>query len=862
MEFWKNISLRHKLISIIMLTSAVALLLAVLGLSIYDLTTFRNTQTRQLAGLAQVLGAHSTASLRFQDPETGHETLQALKKDRRIAAAALYTRQGDVFAFYHRDGKGREVLPPASLEASERFENDRIHLVRPIEADGERIGSIYLQSDSSHLHERLTRYGIVAAAVLAVSLLVTFLLSSRLQRMISAPILHLADTVNRVSKEKNFSIRAEKDREDELGFLVNQFNAMLGQIQERDQALVQAHEELEAKIEERTHDLQREIEVRQKSENALRESEQRLQNILDYATPVVYMKDRERRFVLVNHQFENLFGMANDEVRGKTSEAIFSAEVLHRFFLKEEDVLATGQSVETEELISRNGSTETYLSMKFPLRDSNGKIYALCGLCTNITDRKQFEEELQQAKIAAEGANMAKSTFIANMSHEIRTPLNAILGYSQILQRDQRLDEEQRKSVETIISSGNNLLALISDILDISKIEAGRMELQPNPFSLDLLLNHLHSMFKLRCEQKGLELEVTSFPDRKLQVYGDEAKLKQVLINLMSNAIKFTTHGKVSLFVTPQPNDQYLFEIVDTGQGIEARDLPSIFEPFRQGAEGVKMGGTGLGLAIARKQVVLMGSDLEVDSHAGRGTNFHFTLKLPPPSQHEMESGAFTDRVISRIEAGQHIKALIADDVEENREVLCRFLRSIGVETIEAEDGEEAVQNTRRHLPDIIFMDIRMPKMDGTRAIQEIIREFGNDRFKIVVITASALEHEIERFLQLGCHDIILKPFRTREVFNSLQKLLKVKFEYAEQEQAHPPPPAIDDFSRYAVAEDLLNDLKDAAEFYNITQLKKHLEDLEHRDGRELAEHLKSYIHTYDMDAILKILGQVQIKSS
>lgn len=860
MNFWKNISLRQKLISIIMLASTVALLLAVVGLSIYDLMTFRKTQTRELASLAEVLGEHSVPSLRFQDPETGRETLQALKKDQRIVAAALYTRQGEVFAHYHRDGLDRRAFPPAPTGKSEYFENDRIHLFRPIEVNGEPLGAIYLQSDSSQLNERFRQYGIVAAVVLTLSLLVTFLLSSYLQRTISSPILQLAQTVNRVSKEKNFAIRAEKDREDELGFLVNQFNAMLSQIQERDEALVRAHEELEAKIEERTRDLQHEIEVRQKSENMLRESEQRLQNILDYATPVVYMKDRERRFVLVNHQFENLFGITNDEVRGKTSETIFPVQVLDHFFLKENDVLETGQPVETEEWIFKNGVTETYLSVKFPLRDSNNQIYAVCGLCTNITERKQFEEQLRQAKVEAEAANMAKSTFIANMSHEIRTPLNAILGYSQILQRDDRLDEEQRKSVETIIASGNNLLALINDILDISKIEAGRMELQPNPFNLELLLNHLHSMFKLRCEQKGLELEVTSFPDRKLQVYGDEAKLKQVLINLMSNAIKFTDRGKIALQVTPLDHDQYLFEVIDTGQGIQAQDLPSIFEPFRQGTEGVKMGGTGLGLAIARKQVVLMGSNLEVESEPGRGTNFHFTLKLPPPPPQEVTEGIYGDRVISRIEAGQSIKALVADDVEENREVLCRFLRSIGVETIEAEDGEEALYKTREHLPDIIFMDIRMPKMDGTRAIQEIIREFGNDRFKIVVITASALEHEIERFLQLGCHDIILKPFRTQEVFNALQKLLKVKFEYTHQENAPLPPANLIDFSRYAVPEDLLHNLKDAAEFYNITQLKKYLEDLEHHDNRELASHLKSYIHTYDMDAILKILGMVQTK--
>lgn len=860
MKFWKKISLRQKLIGIIMLTSTVALLLAVTGLSVHDILTFRNTQTRELTGLAQIIGAHSTASLRFQDAQTGNELLQALQTDSRIVAAALYDRQGNLFASYHRQGKGPETFPkPVPGSPAELHEADRINLFHPITANGRHIGTLYLQSDTHLLDERLRYYGIVSGIVFFLSLLVSFLISSRLQRTVSSPILDLAEIVNRVSKEQNFSIRAHKDREDELGVLVNQFNVLLEQIQERDQALLLAHEELEAKVEERTRDLQHEIEVREKSENALRESEQRLQNVLDYATPVVYMKDLQRRFLLVNHQFVNLFGLTNDQVRGKTSEEIFPQNVLDNFFLKEEDVLRIGQSVETEELVAQNSVTDTYLSVKFPLHDSNGEIYGLCGLCTNITERKQFEGQLQQAKVAAEAANMAKSTFIANMSHEIRTPLNAILGYSQILQRDQRLDPEQRKAVDTIISSGNNLLALISDILDISKIEAGRMELQLAPFSLDMLLDHLLAMFKLRSEQKGLGLEVTPLPEGKAVVYGDEAKLKQVLINLISNAVKFTDQGKIILSVTPESNHHYRFEVTDTGQGIRPEDLHSIFDPFRQGDQGIKSGGTGLGLAIARKQVILLGSDLKVESEIGRGTRFQFTIKLPPPLK-EVESADDAFQFVSRLEEGQHITALVADDVEENREVLCRFLKSIGIQTIEAENGLEAVERTREHLPDIIFMDIRMPKMDGTRAIQEIIREFGNDRFKIVVITASALEHEIERFLQLGCHDIILKPFRTQEVFNSLQKLLEVKFEYRQVEKPAPPPKTPDDYSHFVVPQELLKGLRDAAEFYNITQLKKYLEDLE-GDSRELAIHLKSYVQTYDMEGILKILDQVQAEN-
>ncbi len=297
-------------------------------------------------------------------------------------------------------------------------------------------------------------------------MIVAYVMSNFLQGAITGPIQDLTHTANRVSMEDDYSIRAVKRSEDELGELVQRFNEMLEQIQAHDEALLRSQDELEAKVHERTQDLQSEILIRQQSESALRESEQRLRNILNHATAVVYTKDRDKRFFQVNQEFEKIFGLTNDQVKGKTVQELFKGNVVENFFLQEDEVLEGGQPVETEELVTYQNRFQTYLTVKFPLRDSNNQIYGLCGLCTNITERKQFEEELRQAKSAAESANTAKSTFIANMSHEIRTPLNAILGYSQILQRDDRLDAEQRKAVETIITSGNNLLALINDIQD------------------------------------------------------------------------------------------------------------------------------------------------------------------------------------------------------------------------------------------------------------------------------------------------------------------------------------------------------------------------------------------------------------
>ena len=388
--------------------------------------------------------------------------------------------------------------------------------------------------------------------------------------------------------------------------------------------------ELEGKVRERTHDLENEIQVRRKSESALRESEERLRSILDHATAVVYMKDINLRYVLVNHQFEKVFAVTNEQVRGKTDPQIFPKDLADRFTSRDSIVLESGQPLEVEEQLKAKEKTETYISIRFPLRDSDGKIYAVCGLDTNITDRKNFETELQNAKIEADSANSAKTAFIANMSHEIRTPLNAIMGYSQILQRDTTLTSEHHKALERIDSSGKNLLAIINDILDISKIEAGRMELHLRNFNLSQIIEDITTLFKLRCDEKDLILEISSLPEDRCHLYGDEEKLRQVLINLLGNAVKFTDSGTVSLNIIPGKNNEYRFEVRDTGKGISKEAQKTIFEPFKQDAEGIKKGGTGLGLAICRKQILLMGSDLYVSSKIDEGSCFYFSLHLPP----------------------------------------------------------------------------------------------------------------------------------------------------------------------------------------------------------------------------------------
>lgn len=860
MSFLQNVSIRDKLNRIVMLTTSVALLLAALGFFLYDLVAFRNTEARELASVADIIGANSTAPLQFQDAASGRETLETLSVDPRVVSAGLYTQEDKIFASYYRNGEVKVALPTQPRQAGNYFEQGQIFIFRTIFLNDKKVGTIFIHSNLQNFYERLQQYGIIAFIVLVISLLGAFLLSSKLQKTISSPILHLSKLAKRVSTEKNYALRAVNESQDELGELVDQFNDMLNQIQDRDIALQEAHHELEGKVQERTHDLENEIQIRRKSEFALRESEERLRSILDHATTVVYMKDIDLRYVLVNRQFEKVFSVTNEQLRGKTAPEVFQKDLAGRLTSLDRIVLESGQPVEVEEQLEVKGKTETYISIKFPLRDSDGTIYAVCGLDTNITDRKNFELELQKAKIEAESANSAKTAFIANMSHEIRTPLNAIMGYSQILKRDSTLTEEHHKALERIDSSGKNLLSIINDILDISKIEAGRMELHLGNFNLSQVVEDITTLFKLKCEEKGLILETSPLPENQDNLYGDEEKLRQVLINLLSNAVKFTDSGTVSLNILPGKNNEYRFEVRDTGKGIPLEAQKTIFEPFKQDAEGIKKGGTGLGLAICRKQILLMGSDLYVSSNLDEGSCFYFTLHLSP-SKGKLASENKINKQVFRISDKHHIKALVADDNADNRAVLSHLLRNVGVNVIEAENGLVALEKTRKHLPDIIFMDIRMPVMDGQEAITKIVEEFGQEQFKIVTITASAMQHDRERYLKMGSHEVVLKPFQVNAIFECLKKLLNIDYIYSEELPTETEPKILHkmDYSQLHIPKSVHHSLKEAAKLHYVTGIRQSLPLLVEsgEEGKKLADNLKLCLKNYDMKEILSILNQI-----
>ncbi|OUS32555.1 hypothetical protein A9Q99_00330 [Gammaproteobacteria bacterium 45_16_T64] len=398
-------------------------------------------------------------------------------------------------------------------------------------------------------------------------------------------------------------------------------------------------------------------------------------------------------------------------------------------------------------------------------------------LTDEISIRKETEIKLEDAKLVADKANRAKSAFLANMSHEIRTPLNAILGFSQILLRKKNLSESQAELIQIINNSGEHLLELINDVLDLSKIEAGAMELQCVNFNFNELLEGIGGVFSIRCKEKGLAWQYENKTKSNTVVYADQRKIRQILINLLGNAVKFTDHGSITLRLSSDGGHEYTLSVSDTGAGIPEESQKDIFKPFQQANEGYHKGGTGLGLSISKKMLALMGSDLELTSNPDTGSCFYFSLNLSAVHNSTPTSSVNAIRH-SKLKAGSRICALVADDVKDNRVLVESVLTNIGVDVKLAVNGKEILDVIGKNSIDIVFTDIQMPVMDGILAVRMIRDRYGDNAPPCVAITAAAMVRNEGDVPLNDCFDrVIYKPFHLDEIFEALSALTKARFE-------------------------------------------------------------------------------------
>src|SRR6266704_3610522 len=632
----QNLSIKGKLMLITMLTSSAALVLSSASFLIYDLISFRHLLTLDLMTQAQIIGYNSAAAMAFRDEAAATATLSALTAEEDIVAAVLYSPDGTIFAHYFPNGAGHpSTLPGRSQENSYRFEGGYLEVFRDVTLNGERVGTLFLQSDQRQWSVRARRYSAIVGIFVLISGLFALLVSSQLQRLISRPILHLENAMRMVSANKNYEVRAATFYNDEIGRLIDGFNTMLSEIKHRDTALQRA----------------------------------------------------------------------NDELKTRTGE--LEGEIIHR---------------------------------------------------------KRTQEELLKAKHAAEDASRAKSAFLANMSHELRTPHNAIIGYSEMLEEETHDSGklENQQDLRKIQSAGKHLLSLINDVLDLSKIEAGKMGLHLENFEVSPLIAEMISTLQPAAAKNSNTINVR-VANNLGAMRADVTKVRQILFNLLSNACKFTDHGTVSVDVDQskvEGADWVRFRVSDTGIGITAKQKENLFHEFSQADASIarKYGGTGLGLAITYRFVQLMKGRISVESEPGKGATF--TVFLPtqvvmegPESARSMASG---DAASSLAESKAHKDTiLVIDDDASVRDLISRFLGKVGFQAVTAASGEEGIQLARQIRPLVITLDVVMPACDGWTVLKKLKSDPVLAEIPVIMVTI--VDNEAMG-LHLGASNYLIKP--------------------------------------------------------------------------------------------------------
>jgi two-component system, sensor histidine kinase and response regulator len=776
----KNVSLQSKQTTVIMVVSVIALLLACSAFVVMEVITFRREIVRNLGTLAEMIGNASLAGLEFNDPNAASEPLGALSADPSILFGAIYRPTGEVFAEYRSDNLPRRFTAPPVRPQGHSFQGEHLLLYREIRSKGEPVGIVFLQSDLKLLANRLHHFALVVGLVLASVTLLTFLLSTWLQRLISAPILRLAEFSRAVATQRDYTVRVPKANADEIGELIDSFNHMLTQIQDRDTALQKAHDDLEQRVEERTRELREENQERQRAQLAVRESEERYRLMALNASDLLYIIHPATNQIDWYGNVDLALGY-DDRQFDRTMagwERSLHPEDFDRVVNSYTHSCEEGTPFQLEYRIRRKDGTYRYWSDRGrPIYEANGQLIKFVGACTDITERKKREAELQQAKEAAEAASRAKSDFLANMSHEIRTPMNGIIGMTT-LALDTPLDSEQKALLTTVRESADTLLSIINEILDFSKIEAGKLDLEPVSFRVREVIEDTLLTLALRAHQKGLELVShipESIPD---ELIGDPGRLRQIITNLVGNAIKFTEQGEVVVRVTVQSeteNDVFLhFAVSDTGIGIKKEKQEVIFEAFTQADSSTSRnyGGTGLGLTICARLVLIMEGRIWVESLPGRGSTFHFTAKMrrqlasspPPPPLYRRNV--------------KDLPVLVVDDNATSRGMLEEALLSWEMRPTVVADAATAfsrLNEARRAAAPfaLVILDALMPDTSGFALAKQIKQTRGLAAVATVMMLSSAGPIEdAERCRKLGITAHITKPVRRSDLLDAVLSAL------------------------------------------------------------------------------------------
>ncbi|MGJ8651182.1 MAG: ATP-binding protein [Opitutaceae bacterium] len=711
-----NSSIKTKVVTLTMLVVSFVITVALVLMLLIQYLEMKQVLVNETSNLTRIIANRSSLAVSFMDEEVALESLNALADSQNIQQVAIFDLNGNLFVSYKKDGA--TVIANTQRTQEGIYDNfSEINITRNISEGDEVLGYLFLQSDLSPVWRGLGLSLAYTIILYILCLLVSFLLSVKLQRYITVPILSLLETSRRISSEHNYEIRAQKDRNDEVGMLVDQFNEMLSIIHGNEKVLKNANEDLEQQVEKRTEDLAK----------ALQESQ---------------------------------------------------------------------------------------------------------------------------------AANHAKSVFLSHMSHELRTPLNAINGYSQILVRQKNLTVAQRKQLETIYKCGDHLLHLINDVLDYSHIEAGHFEVENAPFNLLQILRRVSDMMRLQADQKDLYFDFIASDGLPETVTGDGRRISQVLLNILSNAIKYTVKGTIHFRVYPEGASHIVFEVTDTGVGIPEEIRDQVFSPFFRASNTKKMvDGLGLGMAISKEFVSLMNGEIELESEEGVGSTFRVRLPLEKTSNEAMSNSLY--RYIAGYK-GQKKKLLLVDDNVSNLAVLVSLLEPINFEVRTVEDGSHVCQAVDEFAPDALLLDLIMPDIDGLEVLKNL--EGISYQGKVIGISATAIETNLKNDFTSKCDYFLTKPINADELVRTLELLFNLEWELNNEvssfqnqggnlgSEAYKLPPT-----------DIIQELRVYVEEGNFSTLTKSLEIFCEQQPEYADFYKEALFHAegFDDESLMKILPSI-----
>ena len=708
------------------------------------------------------------------------------------------------------------------------------------------------------IHQNTQRSLLLSLLALGMSGLLAWLTSRWLTRPLAA-----LSAASRAVQSGNLEQTVPEKGSREIRTLAQSFNLMIQEIAQSRQQLEIYSQSLEKTVQERTQAWEREMRDRLEAETLY-------YNIFNHAVEGIYRTDIAGKYLEANPALAKLYGYDSPEEL-KTIQPNFHQNLyvdprrraLFQSLIDQDNKINNFES----QVYRRDGAIIWIAEHARVFKDEQGKVLYYEGFVEDITARKDSLKAMKKAKIAAEKANLAKSTFIAHISHELRSPLNAILGFSQVMLRDIHVTDNQKENLNIILRSGEHLLSLINEVLDLSKIEAGQMSLNPKNFDLWALLGDMEDMFSLRAVDKGLSLMIQVAEDIPSHINTDEMKLRQVLINLLSNALKFTKKGEIILKVkeicrldpTTMEQSMLHFEVTDTGEGIAPEELKNLFQPFVQTQTGLEASeGAGLGLTISRKFVQLMGGDIEVRSQIGQGTTFAFDILVQPVTPDQVPRDKPKKRVVALAPNSPGYRILVVDDKPYNRQLLIKLLQPLGFELQEAANGQEAIQIWETWEPHLIWMDMRMPVLNGYQAATAIKQSVRGQATAIIALTASVLEKDKAVILSSGCDDFLRKPFREAEIFSLMGKHLGVNYVYdSDITDTEIPLEIVDDSDKetfQSLPQPWRDSLEQAIQTVDLVTTTQLLQEIAH-DHNYLYNLLKTLIDEYEYQKVLDLIS-------